>query len=144
MPAVFSEKVKNKLGVEVAEELYTTMLSLIAERGVPKDELGAKLGAIEIRLTGLEKNYESMEKNYANVTGQIEGINLRIDKIHELMQNMEARWNERMQNMEARWNERMDGILKLMISQTKWLIGTILFVGTLITLLMSIFKFFVQ
>ncbi|MEW6096920.1 MAG: hypothetical protein AB1567_10425 [bacterium] len=145
MPTVFSEKVKNKLGVEVAEELLVVMQTLIAEKSVPKDEMGSKLGAIEIRLIAIEKNYEKIEKDYAGITGQIGGITGQIDRINIRIDEINARIDkihERMENLEARLTEQMHGLHKLLISQTKWMMGTIfLVIGALITAFITIFKF---
>ncbi|MEW6608646.1 MAG: hypothetical protein AB1414_14570 [bacterium] len=141
MPIVISDRLKEKFGSPVIEDFVKVMEQIILEKGVPKDELGHKLSVIDFRLNKLDEGYSEIKKALGE-------LNERIDKIHERMERMEGRFNERMERMEGRFNEQIQEVYrllisqtKLIVSQTKWMVGSIICVGTLISALMAIFRF---
>ncbi|MFN3762182.1 MAG: hypothetical protein ACK4WK_03145, partial [Anaerolineae bacterium] len=61
---------------------------------------------------------------------------------------MDARWGARLDEMDARWgarvdeiHARLDRIYYQMIVQTRWIIGALLGIGTVISVLLAIAQF---
>lgn len=90
---------------------------------------------------------------------QLDQVHRRIDEMNARFEarldQMDARWetrlgemNARLDEMDARWGERMDKIddrldrmYYQMIVQTRWIIGALLGIGTVISVLLAIAQF---
>jgi predicted nuclease with TOPRIM domain len=95
----------------------------IKEKAVPRDEYREVLSRLEI----LEHDVSDIKTDVRELRRE---MNERFDRV-----------NERFDDMGARFDGRLDDMHHQMIVQTRWLIGSLALIGTVISVLLAIAQF---
>jgi len=96
------------------------LASLLEERAISRDEYRQILSRLDI----LEHDMAALKADVQELRREMNG---RFDQLHREM-------NDRFDRM----SERMDRVYHQMVVQTRWLIGALAVIGTVISLLLAI------
>jgi len=113
-------------GEEVADALSFWLSSVLEERAVSRDEYRQILSRLDI----LEHDVADLKADVQELRRE---MNERFDRVNERFDRM----NERFDQM----HDRMDRMYQQMVVQTRWLIGALTIIGTVITILLAIAQF---
>lgn len=141
-------KATTALGEEAATELaewVTDEINIVYQQSVSRDEYRKLLSRIDI----LEHDVSDLKVEVKEFRRE---TNMRLDAMEErfdarfdhLQSEMNARFDRLYNEMDARFsamNQRIDTIHDVIRSQTRWLVGTLIAVGGLISVLITIFNF---
>ncbi|MDI6794682.1 MAG: hypothetical protein QME81_17755 [bacterium] len=126
MPRRLKEKFGDDLAEDVSRFVENVVTEKVEEKGIFREEINARFNGLEHRLDRLEQGLVRLEsrvdgiyKEIGEFYKQIGGIYKQIGDIHK----------------------QIGDVHKEMGAQLKWMVGTISFFGTLIAVLMAIFKF---
>jgi len=149
MPVAMPRVVRQGWGEEVVEafvpwlkeEIYET----VKEKAVPRDEYREVLS----RLDGLEKDTLLVKEEQARMRTEFREdlselrreMHERFDRVNERFDEMGARFDGRLDEMGARFDGRLDDMHHQMIVQTRWLIGSLALIGTVVSVLLAIAQF---
>ncbi|MBI4770369.1 MAG: hypothetical protein HY784_08180 [Chloroflexi bacterium] len=89
----------------------------------------------EIRFDTMNQRLDHLEARFDERMGHLEA------RFDERLDHLGARFDERMGHLGARFDERLDKMNALLISQTRWMVGTLALFGTLITILLAVSRF---
>ena len=117
------EVLRRAWGDEAAEAFAVWLAGVLEERAVSRDELRQIL----FRLDVLERDVAALQADIRELRRE---MNERFDRLYREM-------NERFDRM----GERMDRMYHQMVVQTRWLIGALAVIGTVISLLLAIVQF---
>jgi len=127
MPVAIPQTVKRALGEEAVVDFMPWMerwhSESIKEKVVPRDEYREVLS----RLDGLEKDISLVKEEQARMRAEFR------EDLGELRREMHERFD--------RVNERFDDMHHQMIVQTRWLIGSLALIGTVVSVLLAIAQF---
>ena len=102
-----------------------------------KDELRQELVTRELfeeRMKVIDEKFKSLER----------GVNERFNVVDEKFKSLEAEQREQRREMgefRQEVNQRFDRMNELIVGQTRWMVGTIVGFGTLMTVLLAISQF---
>jgi len=113
-------------GEEVADALSFWLSSVLEERAVSRDEYRQILSRLDI----LEHDVADLKADVQELRRE---MNERFDRVNERFDRV----NERFDQM----HDRMDRMYQQMVVQTRWLIGALTLIGTVITVLLAIAQF---
>ena len=127
MNAIAAPRVlREKWGMDVVEQAETWIKEILRSEGIHRDEFREVVS----RLDRLEQGQEELKEEVYRLRGEMNGfrseVNERFDRMSERFDRMSERFD--------RMNERM-------LSMIKWTVGTIALFGTIISVLMAVFKF---
>jgi len=115
--------VRETWGDEVVVEAIPWLQEMIREYGIPRDEYREVLSRLE-----------SLEKEVSLVK---EGLFQTRAEFREDLGELRREMNERFDHM----NERFDQVHHQMVVQTRWLVGSLMLIGTVISVLLAIAQF---
>jgi Tfp pilus assembly protein PilO len=110
-------------GDEAADAFAVWLTSVLEERAISRDEYRQILSRLDI----LEHDMADLKADVQELRREIDE---RFDRLHREM-------NERFDRM----NERFDQMYHQMVVQTRWFIGALVFIGTVISTLLAIAQF---
>jgi hypothetical protein len=110
------EVLRRAWGDEAAEAFAVWLAGVLEERAVSRDEFRQILARLDV-----------LERDVAD---------LKVD-VRKLRREM----NERFDRLYGKMNERLDRMYHQMVVQTRWLIGALAVIGTVISLLLAIGQF---
>jgi hypothetical protein len=110
------EVLRRAWGDEAAEAFAVWLAGVLEERAVSRDEFRQILSRLDV-----------LERDVAD---------LKVE-VRELRREM----NERFDRLYGEMNERFDRMYHQMVVQTRWLIGALAVIGTVISLLLAIGQF---
>jgi septal ring factor EnvC (AmiA/AmiB activator) len=110
------EVLRRAWGDEAAEAFAVWLAGVLEERAVSRDELRQILSRLDV----LERDVAALQAD-----------------VRELRREM----NERFDRLYREMNERFDRMYHQMVVQTRWLIGALAVIGTVISLLLTIGQF---
>ena len=113
------QSVERTLGPEAAGDLSQWIEIIVVEHAVRRDEYRQLLSRLDI-----------LEHDVADVKD-------RITDLHRTMDERFDRMNERFDHL----NERFDQMYERMTTMTRWTVGTLALLGTIMTILMAIAQF---
>ena len=113
-------------GEEVVDALSFWLSSVLEERAVSRDEYRQILSRLDI----LEHDVADLKADVQELRRE---MNERFDRVNERFDRV----NERFDQM----HDRMDRMYQQMVVQTRWLIGALTLIGTVITVLLAIAQF---
>jgi hypothetical protein len=114
------EVLRRAWGDEAADAFAVGLASLLEERAISRDEYRQILSRLDI----LEHDMAALKADVQELRRE---MNERFDQLHRGM-------NDRFDRM----SERMDRAYHQMVVQTRWLIGALAVIGTVISLLLAI------
>jgi septal ring factor EnvC (AmiA/AmiB activator) len=117
------EVLRRAWGDEAAEAFAVWLAGVLEERAVSRDELRQILSRLDV----LERDVAALQADVRELRRE---MNERFDRLYREM-------NERFDRM----GERMDRMYHQMVVQTRWLIGALTVIGTVISLLLTIGQF---
>ena len=127
MPVAIPQTVRRSLGEEAVVDFMPWMerwlSESIKEKAVPRDEYREVLSRLEI----LEHDVSDIKMDVRELRRE---MNERFDRV-----------NERFDEMGARFDGRFDDMHHQMLVQTRWLIGSLALIGTVVSVLLAIAQF---
>ncbi len=144
--------VQQTLGTEAAEDFSQWFEVVLVEHAVRRDEYREVLSRLDI----LERDvadvkasitdlHHTMDERFDRMNAE---MNERFDRMNAEMNERFDRMNERFERLEARnderfdrMNERFDEMYRHISTMTRWTVGTLALIGTIMTILMAIAQF---
>jgi tetrahydromethanopterin S-methyltransferase subunit G len=120
------QSVQQSLGREAAEDLSHWIEVILVERAVPRDEYRVVLSRLDV-----------LEHDVADVKASIADLHRTMDERFDKMNERFDKMNERFDKV----NERFDEMYRHISTMTRWTVGTLALLGTIITILMAIAQF---
>ena len=152
MPVAIPQTVRRVLGEEAVVDFLPWMerwlSESIKEKAVPRDEYREVLS----RLDGLEKTISLVKEEQTRMRAEFreDQAQIRAESREDLGQ-LRREMNERFAHVEERFDrvnehfdrmhERFDDMHHQMIVQTRWLIGSLALIGTVVSVLLAIAQF---
>jgi len=134
MPVAIPQVVRRAWGEEVVAEFVPWMEErfheIILTKTVPRDEYREVLS----RLDSLEKDVSIIKEEQARMRAEFRED---LGRLHREMNERFDRVNERFDQMHARFDE----MYHQMVVQTRWLVGALAVIGTVISVLLAIAQF---
>ena len=128
------QSVQQTLGPEAAEDLSHWIEIILVEHAVRRDEYREVLSRLDI----LEHDVSDLKDRIVDLHRTMDE---RFDRMHAEMNarfdRMHAEMNERFDRM----NERFDRMYEHIATMTRWTVGTLALLGTIMTILMAIAQF---
>jgi predicted nuclease with TOPRIM domain len=122
--------VQQTLGPQAAGDLSQWVEVIMAEHAMRRDEFREVLSRLDI-----------LEHDVADVKTRITDLHRtmdeRFDRVNERFERLEARNDERFDRMNARFDE----MYRHISTMTRWTVGTLALIGTIMTILMAIAQF---
>ncbi len=118
-----------------------------------RSEIRDEVGALRAEFSEFQKRvYEQLDRVHMRIDELSARVEARLAEMdHHLEARLDAmntRWETRLQEMNARWearldrmDERLEQMYRQMMIQTRWLIGALLGIGTVISVLLAIAQF---
>ncbi|MEW5766704.1 MAG: hypothetical protein AB1797_03630 [bacterium] len=152
MAVVTLERLRAKLGEEGVDDLLKLIENVVEERGVVRGEfeaISSQVEEVDKRIEGKIESFrgeEREERKDLRVEVKEEIRSLRVEVKEEIrslqvrIDNLQANLQAQIDNLQDNLQTRIDNLQVVINSQLKWTVGTIALFGTLITVLMSVFK----
>ena len=113
-------------GDEAADAFAVWLTSVLEERAISRDEYRQILSRLDI-----------LEHDMADLKADVQELRGEISELRKEMNERFDRMNERFDRM----NERFDQMYHQMVVQTRWFIGALVVIGTVISTLLAIAQF---
>jgi len=132
-------------GEETTDVFVTWLGGVISERAIPRDEhrqIVSRLEILEHDMAdlkgGVRDLHREMNERFDRMHERFDEMNVRVEKrFDEMNVRMEKRFNE----MNTRSEKRFDEMHYQMLAQTRWLIGSLALIGTVVSVLLAIAQF---
>jgi predicted nuclease with TOPRIM domain len=124
-------------GNEVVDAFAVWLTSVLEERAISRDEyrqILSRLDILEHDMADLKADVQELRRE---MNERFDRVNERFDQLHREMDERFDRMNERFDRM----NERFDQMYHQMVVQTRWFIGALVVIGTVISALLAIAQF---
>jgi class 3 adenylate cyclase len=128
------EVLRRAWGDEAAEAFAVWLAGVLEERAVSRDEFRQILSRLDV----LERDVAALQADVRELRRE---MNERFDRLYGEMNERFDRLYREMNERFDRMGERMDRIYHQMVVQTRWLIGALAVIGTVISLLLAIGQF---
>lgn len=138
MPVAIPRVVRQGWGEEVVEAFVPWLKEEIHEALEEKAVLRDEYREVLSRLDGLEKDVSAIKESLFQMRAEFR------EDLGELRREMHERFdrvNERFDEMGARFDGRLDDMHHQMLVQTRWLIGSLALIGTVVSVLLAIAQF---
>jgi len=116
---IFPRKIEEQWGKDTSEEFISWLDAFIKERSISRDEFREVLSRLDAIESSLDYVKEEQERQRAELNQLRTEMNERFDRMNERFDRM----NERLQ------------------ISLKWTVGVVMGMGSLLAILMSIYKF---
>ena len=130
--------VREALGDKAALDMVPWLMRLIPVIAVSRDEFRevlSRLDKVEDRLYNLEAEVKELRRE---MRGEIQGLR---GEFSGEIQGLRKEIYEEIQALRREMNERFDQMYERMLVQTRWLIGSIAVIGTVISILLAVGQF---
>jgi len=117
--ALFPKRLEDRWGKEISEEFVSWLEAFIKEKSVSRDEYREVLSRLDVIENTLDYIRDEQSRQRQELNQLRSEMNERFDKMNERFDRM----NERLQ------------------STLKWTVGVVMGMGSLLAILMSIYKF---
>jgi class 3 adenylate cyclase len=121
-------------GDEAAEAFAVWLAGVLEERAVSRDEFRQILSRLDV----LERDVAALQADVRELRRE---MNERFDRLYGEMNECFDGFYREMNERFDRMGERMDRMYQQMVVQTRWLIGALAVIGTVISLLLAIGQF---
>jgi DNA anti-recombination protein RmuC len=121
-------------GNEVVDAFAVWLTSVLEERAISRDEYRQILSRLDI----LEHDMADLKADVQELRREMDE---RFDRLHREMDDRFDQLHREMYERFDRMNERMDQMYHQMVVQTRWLIGALTVIGTVISILLAIAQF---
>jgi class 3 adenylate cyclase len=128
------EVLRRAWGDEAAEAFAVWLAGVLEERAVSRDEFRQILSRLDV----LERDVAALQADVRELRRE---MNERFDRLYGEMNERFDRLYREMNERFDRMGERMDRMYHQMVVQTRWLIGALAVIGTVISLLLAIGQF---
>jgi class 3 adenylate cyclase len=128
------EVLRRAWGDEAAEAFAVWLAGVLEERAVSRDEFRQILSRLDV----LERDVAALQADVRELRRE---MNERFDRLYGEMNERFDRLYREMNERFDRMGERMDRMYQQMVVQTRWLIGALAVIGTVISLLLAIGQF---
>jgi hypothetical protein len=126
--------VQRTLGPEATGDFSQWFEIVLDERTVRRDEYREVLSRLDI----LEHDVADVK---TSITDLHRTMDERFDRVNERFDRMNSEMNERFDRMNSGMNKRFDQMYRHISTMTRWTVGTLALIGTIMTILMAIAQF---
>jgi predicted nuclease with TOPRIM domain len=133
--------VQQTLGPEATGDFGQWLEVVLVEHAVRRDEYREVLSRLDILehdvadvKTSIADLHRTMDERFDRMNSE---MNERFDRMNERFERLEARNDERFDRMNARFDE----MYRHISTMTRWTVGTLALIGTIMTILMAIAQF---
>ena len=141
MPITMPKRLQETLGEEVAQEMTVWITDVLRERTVVRDayrEVLSRLDILEHRIGNVENQVSQLRTEMNERFDRLRtDMDERFDRLRTEMTGFESDMDQRFDAL----HERFDTLYDRMLVQTRWLIGSIVVCGTVVTILLAIAQF---
>jgi phage shock protein A len=155
MPTSLPQSVREHMGEQVAADFSRWFAENVQQELVTNDEYRKVLSRLDV----LEERFDHVEERFDRVDERLDRMDERLNQMDERLDAMNAQMNERLDAMNAQMNERFDAMNERMderseqvtdqldrmndriLSMTRWLIGLLVFFGSMVTALLAVAQF---
>jgi len=141
MPVQIPPTIRRALGDEAALDFIPLVEQIVAGVAVPRDEYRQVLSRLDI----LERDVADVkveQREQRREMGEFrQEVNERFDRMNERFDQMYQHFETLFDRQNRHAETRFDSMNKLIISQTRWMVGSTVGFGTLITILLAISQF---
>ena len=130
---IFPRKIEEQWGKDTSEEFIRWLDAFIKERSVSRDEFREVLRRLDAIENSLAYVKEEQARQRAELNQLRSEMNERFDRMNERLDKINERFD--------RINERFDKMNERLQSSLKWTVGVVMGMGSLLAILMSIYKF---
>jgi len=135
-------------GDEAADAFAVWFASVLEERAISRDEyrqILSRLDILEHDMADLKTDVQELRREISELRKEMnerfDRMNERFDQLRREMDERFERMSERFDRMRKETDERMDRMYHQMVVQTRWLIGALVVIGTVISVLLAIAQF---
>ena len=139
-------------GEETTDVFVTWLGGVISERAIPRDEhrqIVSRLEILEHDIAdlkgGVRDLHREMNERFDRMNERFDRMNERFDEMNVRMEKrfdeMNVRMEKRFDEMNTRSEKRFDEMHYQMLAQTRWLIGSLALIGTVVSVLLAIAQF---
>ncbi|MBC8263078.1 MAG: hypothetical protein H8E47_03025 [Anaerolineales bacterium] len=128
------QSVQQTLGPEAAGDFSQWFEIVLVERAVRRDEYREVLSRLDI----LEHDVADVKTSIADLHRTMDE---RFDRVNERFDRMNFEMNGRFDRMNSEMSERFDQMYRHISTMTRWTVGTLALLGTIMTILMAIAQF---
>jgi tetrahydromethanopterin S-methyltransferase subunit G len=128
------EVLRRVWGDEAAEAFAVWLAGVLEERAVSRDEFRQILSRLDV----LERDVAALQADVRELRRE---MNERFDRLYGEMNEHFDRFYREMNERFDGIGERIDRMYHQMVVQTRWLIGALAVIGTVISLLLAIGQF---
>jgi len=128
-------------GDEAADAFAVWFASVLEERAISRDEyrqILSRLDILEHDMADLKSDVQELRREISELRKE---VNERFDRLRMEMDERFDRLRMEMDGRFDRMNERVDRMYHQMVVQTRWLIGSLVVIGTVISVLLAIAQF---
>ena len=155
MPTTLPQSVREHMGEQVAADFSRWFAENVQQELVTNDEYREVLSRLDV----LEERFDHVEERFDRVDERLDRMDERLNQMDERLDAMNAQMNERFDAMSTRMDERFDTMNERMderseqvtdqldrmndriLSMTRWLIGLLVFFGSMVTALLAVAQF---
>jgi len=146
MPTSLPPSVREHFGEPVAEDFARWLEGTLQEQTVRRDERPDREGGstpgvyreVLSRLDVIEERFEQMERRFDERFEEMQKrFDARLDQMQDQFEGHSKQVNKRLEGMD----EKLDRMNDRILSMTRWLIGLIALLGTLVTALLAVAQF---
>lgn len=144
MPTTLPQSVREHMGEQVAADFSRWFAENVQQELVTNDEYRKVLSRLDV----LEERFDHVEERFDRVDERLDRMDERLNQMDERLDAMNAQMNERFDAMNARMDERseqvtdqLDRMNDRILSMTRWLIGLLVFFGSMVTALLAVAQF---
>jgi len=145
MAVSLASRLREKFGEETFVALEQWVKDLIRSEGVSRDEYREILSRLDLLDKGYLELKEEVYRLRSEMREEINNLRGEINSLRgEMREEINGLRNEvrgEINSLRGEVNTRLDNLNARLISSIKWTVGTIALFGTIITILMAIFKF---
>jgi tetrahydromethanopterin S-methyltransferase subunit G len=128
------QSVQQTLGPEATGDFSQWFEIVLVEHAVRRDEYREVLSRLDI----LEHDVADVK---TSITDLHRTMDDRFDRVNERFDRMNSEMNERFDRTNSEMNKRFDEMYRHISTMTRWTVGTLALIGTIMTILMAIAQF---
>ena len=139
-------------GDEAADAFAVWFASVLEERAISRDEyrqILSRLDILEHDMADLKADVQElrreMNERFDRMSERFDQLRKEMDeRFDQLRREVDERFDQLRRGVDERFdrmNERMDRMYHQMVVQTRWLIGSLVVIGTVISVLLAIAQF---
>ena len=127
-------RLEEKLGADVVQDLDIWIKGIVNAESITKDQFGQ----ITSQLLGIDQRFDSIHQRFDDFRSEMEQ---HFDSFRSDIDQRFGAIDQRFDSLRSDFDQRFDKLSELTLNGIRWTVGTIALFGTIITVLIAVFKF---